>query len=122
MRHDGLCEYHVETFDDTNRKGTVRFLRAATASERLSSWNSYFPLRSMRTFWSGAHAASDVSAQASGEKEESQKMARRKLSLLEQLKGIRAALQSPRTPPQLKEGLRRRAEMIEKQVGSRRRN
>jgi len=35
-------------------------------------------------------------------------MAHRKLTIQEQLKGVRAALKSPRTPPQLKEGLRKR--------------
>jgi hypothetical protein len=35
-------------------------------------------------------------------------MARRKLTAEQQLKGVQAALRSPRTPPQLKEGLRRR--------------
>lgn len=43
-------------------------------------------------------------------------MARRKLTLEEQLRGVRAALRSKRTPPQLKEGLRRRAEALEKQI------
>lgn len=46
-------------------------------------------------------------------------MARRKLTVKEQLKGVRAALRSPRTPPQLKEGLLRRAEALEKQIGQR---
>jgi hypothetical protein len=49
-------------------------------------------------------------------------MVHRKLTLSEQLKGVRAALRSPRTPPQLKEGLRRRAEVLEKQIGTRRQN
>ena len=40
-------------------------------------------------------------------------MARRKLTLEAQLKGVRAAIGSPRTPPQLREGLRRRAEVLE---------
>jgi hypothetical protein len=44
-------------------------------------------------------------------------MARRKLTLEEQLRGVRAALRSKRTPPQLKEGLRRRAEALEKEIG-----
>lgn len=44
-------------------------------------------------------------------------MARRKLTLVEQLKGVRAALSSPRTPPQLKAGLRRRAEVLRKEIG-----
>lgn len=44
-------------------------------------------------------------------------MERRKLSLKDQLKGVRAALKSPRTPPQLKQGLKRRAEELRKQLG-----
>jgi hypothetical protein len=44
-------------------------------------------------------------------------MARRKLSLEQQLKGVRAAIRSKRTPPQLREGLRRRAEFLSRQTG-----
>ena len=40
-------------------------------------------------------------------------MARRKLTLAAQLKGVLAAIRSPRTPPQLREGLRHRAEVLE---------
>jgi hypothetical protein len=43
-------------------------------------------------------------------------MARRKLTEEQQLKGVRAALRSRRTPPQLKEGLKRRAEELEKKL------
>lgn len=48
-------------------------------------------------------------------------MARRKLTLREQLKGVKAALRSPRTPPQLKEGLRRRARALEREIARRER-
>lgn len=44
-------------------------------------------------------------------------MARRKLSLKAQLKGVRAAIRSKRTPPQLRDGLRKRAEWLAKQIG-----
>jgi hypothetical protein len=47
-------------------------------------------------------------------------MARRKLTLNEQLNGVRAALKSKRTPPQLKGGLRKRAEWLDKKVQSQR--
>ena len=43
-------------------------------------------------------------------------MARRKLTTQEQIKGVRAALRSPRTPPQLKKGLQRRLEQLEKEL------
>ena len=43
-------------------------------------------------------------------------MARRKLTVEEQLKGVRAALRSRRTPPQLRDGLARRAEWLGKQL------
>jgi len=54
-------------------------------------------------------------------------MARRKvrqahrLSLEAQLKGVRAALRSRKTPPQLKEGLRRRVDQLQRQLGRQRR-
>jgi len=41
-------------------------------------------------------------------------MARRKLTPEQQLKGVQAAIRSPRTPPQLKDGLRRREEVLQK--------
>jgi hypothetical protein len=43
-------------------------------------------------------------------------MGRRKLTLADQLKGVRAAIRSRRTPPQLKEGLRNRRETLRKQI------
>ncbi len=43
-------------------------------------------------------------------------MARRKLTLKDQLRGVRAALRSPRTPPQLREGLRQRAKELERRL------
>ena len=43
-------------------------------------------------------------------------MARRTLSLEEQLRGVRAAIKSRRTPPQLREGLKRRAEELERKL------
>jgi len=43
-------------------------------------------------------------------------MARRKLTLQEQLRGVKAALRSRRTPPQLKKGLQRRQAQLEKEL------
>ena len=43
-------------------------------------------------------------------------MARRKLNLEEQLKGVTAAIRSKRTPPQLREGLRRREAQLKQQI------
>lgn len=76
-------------------------------------------MRSLRSVRSGDLASAKVSAKASGAKEEKKEMARRKLTLGEQLKGVRAALRSRRTPPQLKEGLRKRAEALERQIAER---
>lgn len=45
-------------------------------------------------------------------------MARRKLSIEDQLKGVRAAIKSQHCPPQLREGLKRRAEDLEKKLQS----
>ena len=49
-------------------------------------------------------------------------MARRKLSLQEQLKGVLAAIRSKRTPPQLRQGLERRRDSLEKLIRSSRSN
>lgn len=43
-------------------------------------------------------------------------MARNKLSLADQLRGVKAALRSKRTPRQFKDGLRRRKAELEKQL------
>jgi hypothetical protein len=43
-------------------------------------------------------------------------MARRQLTLEEQLKGIRAAIRSKRTPPQLREGLRKRVKWLKEEI------
>jgi hypothetical protein len=46
-------------------------------------------------------------------------MARHELSLKEQLEGVKAALRSRDTPPQLREGLRRREAQLEEQLRTR---
>jgi antiphage defense system Thoeris ThsB-like protein len=46
-------------------------------------------------------------------------MARHELSVEEQLEGVRAALRSSQTPPQLREGLRRREAQLEEQLTKR---
>jgi hypothetical protein len=79
----------------------------------------------MSSVWSvraSVDAAQAVQAQAAGEKEEEKNMARRKLTLKEQLKGVRAALRSKRTPLQLREGLGKRAEWLSKMIQHRRGN
>ncbi len=43
-------------------------------------------------------------------------MARRKLTIEEQLRGVEKAAASPRTPPQLKEGLRGRADQLRRHL------
>ncbi len=43
-------------------------------------------------------------------------MARRQLTLKEQMKGIWAAIRSKRTPPQLREGLRKRAKWLRGEI------
>ena len=44
-------------------------------------------------------------------------MARRTLTMTEQLRGVRAALKSKRTPPQLKPGLEKRKAFLLKHLG-----
>ena len=43
-------------------------------------------------------------------------VAHRQLTLKQQLKGVTAALKSPRTPKQLKKGLEKRAKELRKQI------
>jgi hypothetical protein len=43
-------------------------------------------------------------------------MKRKIMSLEIQLKGVRKAIQSPRTPPHLKKSLRRRADVLKKKL------
>jgi hypothetical protein len=57
-----------------------------------------------------------LSAKTPGQKEAKKAMARRKLTLVEQLRGVRAALKSKRTPPQLKAGLQKRREFLQKRI------
>ena len=76
-------------------------------------------MSSVWSVWASVDTTKAVQARAAGEKEEEKNMARRKLTLKEQLRGIRAALRSKRTPPQLREGLRARAEWLRKMIQSR---
>jgi hypothetical protein len=61
-------------------------------------------------------ASPDTATAIQSEKERNEKgaekMAHRKLTTDQQLKGVQAALRSPRTPPQLKDGLRRREKTL----------
>jgi hypothetical protein len=45
-------------------------------------------------------------------------MGRHILTLKDQLRGVRAALKSSRTPPQLKPGLQKRKEFLERSMGN----
>src|SRR5947209_15911433 len=47
------------------------------------------------------------------EKSEGELMARHRLTKEEQAKGVQRALESPRTPPQLKKGLEKRQQQLE---------
>jgi hypothetical protein len=50
------------------------------------------------------------------QKEAQTTVAFRKLTLEKQLKGVNAALKNRRTPKQLKEGLKKRAKQLRKQI------
>jgi hypothetical protein len=71
----------------------------------------------VRTIWPGANPTPQVSTNTTRKEEGKKTMARRKLTLKEQLKGVRAALKSKRTPPQFREGLRKRAAWLGKRIG-----
>lgn len=71
----------------------------------------------MRFVRAGSDTTPKIQTEIPREKEVTKNMARRKLTFEEQLRGVRAALRSKRTPPQLKQGLKRRAEWLGQQVG-----
>lgn len=98
------------------------FLRSAVRAERFRNRRPHF---SMPRLWNVRPSSDSVDffqATNPREKEGEKTMARRKLTLQEQLKGVQAALRSKRTPPQLREGLRRRADWLRKRVGKSRRS
>jgi hypothetical protein len=95
----------------------MRVLRTEFKPESFDRGSSHLSVRALRTFWTGSDADSKVSTQGPREEEEKKTMARRKLSLEQQLKGVRAAIRSKRTPPQLRDGLRRRAEWLSRELG-----
>jgi hypothetical protein len=71
--------------------------------------------------WAGAHASKEIPPKAPRKDKEASAMARRRLTFEEQLKGIRAAIRSKRTPVQLKDGLRRRAKWLLNEIRTARR-
>lgn len=73
----------------------------------------------LRIVWAGSDPAETVQAASPREKKGEKTMARRKLTLSEQLKGVRAALRAKRTPPQLLAGLRKREKWLKDRVHSR---
>jgi hypothetical protein len=94
----------------------MRVLREALEAERLAFWRSNISLRPLRIVWTGRNATTQIPPKAAREKEATKKMARRRLTLKDQLKGVRAAISSKRTPPQLREGLKRRAQWLAKRL------
>jgi len=88
-------------------------LRPAFGTERCCVSGSDLPLLVLWTVRPIALATENVSAKTKGEAEKEETMGRRTLTLADQLRGIRAALKSKRTPPQLKPGLTKRKEFLE---------
>ena len=70
----------------------------------------------MQVIRSNGDASTQVHAQKAGSEKREEEMAHHKLSPEQQLKGVQAALRSPRTPPQLKDGLRRREQVLLKAI------
>jgi hypothetical protein len=99
----------------------VSQLCAWFGTHRFGGRNTNFSLQSLWAIWTSAHAASEIQTEGIGAKEEKKEMARRKLTVEEQLKGVRAALRSKRTPVQLRRGLHDRAEWLERQIAKRNR-
>jgi hypothetical protein len=78
-------------------------------------------MQALWLIWPKFHSTASLPTKGTREKEAQKAMARRQLTIKEQLKGIRAAIRSKRTPPQLQAGLRRRAEWLRDQIRQRRR-
>jgi hypothetical protein len=96
----------------------MRVLRAAVKPKCIGRGGTHFPLRLLRTIRTGSYAASKVSPETTRKKEEKKVMARNKLSLEQQLKGVKAAINSKKTPPQLRDGLRRREAWLRDQIST----
>src|SRR5439155_24495662 len=94
----------------------MRVLRTAADSECFTQWRSHFSLSALRNVRSSTHTAKKMSAELR-ERKAAKDMAHRKLTIEAQLKGVRAALRSPRTPPQLRKGLRKREQDLSKIAG-----
>ena len=77
------------------------------------------PVPALRIIWTGNHPAQTIQAKIARKKEASKTMGRRQLTTKEMLKGVRKALSSSKTPPQLKAGLRKRAEWLKDQIAQR---
>ena len=77
-------------------------------------------MRTVCALWPGTNTAQTLRTATGGIKETTQDMARHKLTLQAQLKGVEKALASRRCPPQLKEGLRRRADELRNMLGRKR--
>jgi len=67
-------------------------------------------------FRTGRDTATEVSASTTREEEKKKAMARRRLTFEEQLKGVRAAIRSNKTPPQLRAGLRKLADWLAAEI------
>jgi hypothetical protein len=73
-------------------------------------------MRSVRLVWSINLPATEISTETARAKKGAQTMARRKLTLEQQLKGVTAALRSPRTPPTTATRAQERAEDLKRQL------
>jgi hypothetical protein len=91
-------------------------LWATSKFERFKCRFPYFPLSPLWIVWPSHDPGTRISADGAGEEEEEKAMARRRLNLEQQLKGVKAAIRSKRTPPQLRDGLRRREVWLKDQV------
>jgi hypothetical protein len=89
-------------------------LRSTDGTKHLPILSSDLQVQALWTLRPDAYTPRTIQSDAAGNREETKNMARRKLTVAEQLKGIEKALASPRTPPQLKEGLRRRGNELRK--------
>ena len=95
----------------------MSILRKSNSSKRLPVAGSAFPLSVLQSMGASANTPEKVQTTAAGVAKGKKSMARPVLTLKQQLKGVKAALKSPKTPRQFREGLTRRRRELEKKLG-----
>lgn len=99
----------------TTGSSTVSVLPSKPRTKRFPFSGADISVSILFAIWANVDASEVIPTQADRASQKEEEMARNKLSLADQLRGVKAALKSKRTPPQFREGLRKRkAELQER--------